>query len=125
MRAGGDAPKDRIGGIDREAGWGVAEQVLAATAGEQEAGEAIGERRLADAGRSGNQPGMRETTRTIVIEQGRLGPGVTNQLGVLAGRRRARIAVVAGVSHFDRADSDSRRRKAWPGGPRRGRCSRR
>ena len=66
--------------------------------GEHEARHAIGERRLADAGRTADQPGMRHAPAAIGVEQRALGLGVAEQAGVVARvrnlDRRRRLAAL-------------------------------
>src|SRR3546814_8005000 len=57
-------------------------------AGQNEPGEPVGERRLADARRAADQPGVRHPTRNRGTEQNRLRLGMADQLGVGAWWRR-------------------------------------
>ena len=63
--------------------------------GEQEAGEAIGERRLADALGAADQPGMVHAAAAIGVEQRALGRRVAEPLGPLLRRRPALDGVEA------------------------------
>src|SRR5262249_21032835 len=68
--------------------------------GEDEAGHAIGERRLADAGRPPDQPGVGEARAPIGGEQRALRFGVAVEDGGLArGRRFDAVGFVVGLAH--------------------------
>ncbi len=64
--------------------------------GEDEAGEAIGERRLADALRSADQPGMVHARPAIGVEQLPLRIPVADEDGALARMRRT-VEPVCGI----------------------------
>ena len=77
MGSGGDAAKDGVGGVDIQA--------LARFApGEQRAGQAIGEGRLADAARAGNEPGMVQAPTAARLLPALLGRRVAEQVGIVA-----------------------------------------
>ena len=70
--------------------------------GEHEARHAIGQRRLADAGRPADQPGMRQAPAAIGLEQRPLGLGVAEQYGglraVTAARRSSSASAAAALT---------------------------
>ena len=85
MRAGGDLARNGIIRIERERLGTLYRRRHGIGIGEHEAGHAIGQRRLADALRTADQPGMRNAPAAIGIEQCRLGLAVAEQLGRFAG----------------------------------------
>ena len=78
VAAGGDATEGGVGGVEVQA-------VVRRAAGQQEAGEAVGERRLADAVRAGDQPGVVQAAGAHGVQQRDLGGLVAEQNGVGAG----------------------------------------
>src|SRR5262249_37284966 len=87
-------PADRRARPNPEAGRAAAEEIAAA-ASQDEAREAEGERRLADAARARDQPGMMQSTRLPGTQQGGLGGGMAEEDGVLP-RRQDALGVVVG-----------------------------
>src|SRR5215831_8603709 len=87
MAASGDLAKRRCVGGNLDAGR--ASKEIAAAAGQDEAGEAEGERRLADAARARDQPGMMQAPRLPGAQQSCLGGSVADEDGILARRRDA------------------------------------
>ena len=85
MRAGGDLTRDGIVRIKRQRLGALHRRRHRFGIREHEAGHAIGQRRLADALRTADQPGMRNAPTAIGIEQGHLGLAVTEQIGRFAG----------------------------------------
>ena len=73
---------------------------------EHEPRHPVGERRLADAGRPADQPGMRHAARAIGVEQRLLGLGVTDEFAGLA-RMWKLVLVVARVGSRHDATSSS------------------
>jgi hypothetical protein len=78
MRAGGDAAEDRVGGIE-------VTPVRWRGAGEQAAAETEGQGGLADAVRTGDQPGMVDAAGAEGIQKCRLGVGMAEKQGIRAG----------------------------------------
>src|SRR6185437_6475471 len=89
MRARDDEAEGLMAWRDREGGRRRREEPAPAARafGEEEASEAIGERRLADAARPGDQPGMRQPAAVEGLEQAGLGDLMTEQRRVLARMR--------------------------------------
>ena len=88
MGVGGDAAEHRAGGVECQG-------VRGRLAGEQAAGEAVGQGRLADALRPGDQPGVVHPPGADGVQDGRLGVVVAEQNGVgawVGGRHQVVIA---------------------------------
>jgi hypothetical protein len=85
MRAGGDAAEDRIGRIDVQA-------FARHAAGEQPAGEAIGERGFADPLAAGDQPGMVQAAAGAGIGPYALGRLMAEQAGIGPGLKARQLA---------------------------------
>src|SRR5262245_18305827 len=62
--------------------------------GEHETRHPVGQRRLADAGRSADQPGVGDAAAAIGLEQGVLGLRVAEQDGGFARMRRLEVVIV-------------------------------
>ena len=93
-----DAPSDGMIGIDVKRGRSLHRRCAWIGMGEDEAGHAVGERRLADAGRSRDQPRMVEPPAPISFQQRALGLALAMKSGGLA--RRSRLdARLIGVAH--------------------------
>ena len=97
LRLRRDAPRHRMIGVDVQRFRGLHRRRARIGMGEHEARHAVGERRLADAGRTRDQPGMREASAAIGVEQraapprrGRRGPSVSRGGGGSTPRRRRR-----------------------------------
>ena len=89
MTARRDAAKRRVRRIDQKRGRRRGEQALRVAAlREQEPRESERQRRLADATRPGQQPGMRQPAGAIRVEQRRLSPLLPDQRRVFARLRR-------------------------------------
>ena len=97
MPARGDAAEDGMARGDRQAlgARRVAVHPAGSAACKDEPSEAVGERRLADPGRAGEQPGMGEAAGNIRVKQRALGRLLAMQVGVRAGRETGRSAVFA------------------------------
>ena len=80
-------------------------------AGDEVAGDAPGERRLADAARAGDEPGVVQPAGGGGVEEARLGGGLAEEDGGLARVRRAGQAVglVGVVGHAATARGDAGR----------------
>ena len=78
VAGGGDAAEGRVVGVEIQA-------VAGGAAGQQEAGEAVGERGLADAVRAGDQPGVVQAAGAHGVQQRGLGGFVAEQERVGAG----------------------------------------
>ena len=98
MSAGGDPLEGLAPRIDGQGRGCATEQVGRPAAGQDEAREAVGQRRLADAARPRDQPGVRQTARIEGAEQRALGRLVAAQLRVGARRRRA-VVLLARFGH--------------------------
>src|SRR5262249_10807778 len=83
-----DAPGNRVIGVDVERFRRLNRRHARIGMGEDEARHAIGERRLADAGRPADQPGVRETRAPIGREQRALRLRMAVEDGGLAWERR-------------------------------------
>ena len=86
LRLRGDAARDRMVGVDRERG-----RLLHLRRGrigmrQHEARETIGQRRLADAGRAADQPGMRNAPALVACEQRRSASAWPNSAVVSRGQ---------------------------------------
>ncbi len=97
MAARGDAAEHGMLGRDGERDRRRREQAGGGRAlGEEEAREAEGERRLADAARAAQQPGMRQPAGAVRLQQRRLGHLVPEQQRVVA-RRHDRLRLASGL----------------------------
>src|SRR5579864_2076050 len=83
MRLGRDTAGNGIGGIDIQAVGALHGGRKRIAMGENETGHAVGKRGLADSLRAADQPGMRNASAAIGIEQCRLGIAMTKQVGGL------------------------------------------
>src|ERR1700675_4485809 len=79
MGAGRDVAGDRIGRVDEKRLGALHLGAKRIAMGEHEARHPIGQRRLADAGRAPDQPGMRNAPAAIGIQQGGLGLAMPEQ----------------------------------------------
>ena len=84
MGRGRHLPRHRIGRIDGEVLRALHRGRERMAVGEHEARHAIGQRRLADALRAADQPGMRNAPRSIGVQERRLGLAMPEQIGGLA-----------------------------------------
>ena len=84
MRAGGNLARDVIVGIERERLRLLHGRRLRVAMGQHETRHAVGQRRLADALRAADQPGMRNPPAAIGGEQCRLRLAMPEQLAGLA-----------------------------------------
>ena len=89
MRTGGDPAKHRVGGVEFQ-------RVPGRLPGEQAARKPIRQSGLADALRSGDQPGMMHAPGTERIEDGGLGVRVAQEKRIGAWRGSRHEAVIAG-----------------------------
>src|SRR5438445_8725716 len=91
MGAGRDMARDRIGWINpkRFGALHIGRQGIAMR--ENEPRHAIGQRRLADAHRPSDQPGVRNTPAAVGIQQRRLGFAMSEQRGSFAWRNGCKL----------------------------------
>ena len=85
MRTSRDLARDGIIRIERKRLGALHRRRHGVGIREHEAGHAIGQRRLADALRTADQPGMRNAPAAIGIEQCHLGLAMAEQIGRFAG----------------------------------------
>ena len=88
MAACGDAPEHGMVGVDSKGLGRPLERPGAAARGQDETGEAEGERRLADAFGAGDEPGVGEMARAASLDERALGGRVAHELRIGPGRRR-------------------------------------
>src|SRR5579883_3620973 len=99
MRAGRDLARHRIVGIDRERGRALHVVRERIAMGEHEPRHTIGERRLADALRAAEQPGMRNASAAIGVEQRRFRLAMAEQRGGFARMRDRRLGFGLARAH--------------------------
>ena len=113
MGARGDLMDDRMAGVDGEIDRAGNGRRCRIRAGQDEARQAIGERRLADAFRPLDQPGMVHASRTVGIEQCALRGRVAQQaIGTVRGGEpegRGKVAAHAPCSARPAASMPKRR----------------
>ncbi len=80
--------------------------------GEHETRHPVGERRLADPGRPADQPGVRQPSRAIGVEQRALGLGVAVERGGRA-RRQHFAGIVVGLAHEAASCSETGAIAGW------------
>src|SRR5215218_7217361 len=102
MGAGGDLARDGIIRIERERLGPLHRRRHGLGIREYEAGHAIGQRRLADALRAADQPGMRNAPAAIGFEQGHLGIAMAEPGGGFTRMRRRNALLDLARAHADR-----------------------
>ena len=98
LRLRGDAPRHRMRGVDVERRCIAHGRRLRIGIGQDETRHAIGQRRLADAGRTADQPGMRKAAAAIGVEQRLLGFPMAEQEVVSRGCRGSTASVSASLT---------------------------
>ena len=107
MRLGGDALRHRMVVRDRERRRRLHVRCRRIGMREHEPRHPVGQRRLADAGRAADQPGMRHASRAIGVEHRLLGLGVTDERAGLARMWKLVLVVARGGRRHDATPSSA------------------